>query len=443
MITLMFIQSHFINYKNIYMIYFLSGINKLGPYSVEELKNLNLASNTLVYSDEWGSWQKIEDLPKLYSQLKNNTPNTNSQTLKSNKNAMKSEIVIKPIFFIFLSFFLSFIISLCITLYQRKLSLNDINIKINKCFENDNSIADYGIEGVNEGQFHKLKNHEIEWFNGEKQLTDEVGFYKTKTVYDITGNIPKDSTFFKTVANIKNYDNWNKITDYYDIECGKSDRSLSILKKTSDSDFSFNYVTFLDMAYYIPEYKSYDYGYGVSGKTPTYRPSLNEVYSDAALFLIEDSGAKYVKGSENNIWKFQDIETDFYKIGENYPFYIPFTLSAGLEMICRNDQYKNMDLFSFSKENGDYTYQSFNNEKDHREYQNSSFSYTYKKYITDNANVFDSNTIVWYCETTNNYHVEEKIIIFYKYLAIYTLIGFVIFISLYQIKRNFKRFKFI
>ncbi len=43
MTTLMFIQLHFINYKNNYMIYFLSGSNKLGPYSLEELKKFNLA----------------------------------------------------------------------------------------------------------------------------------------------------------------------------------------------------------------------------------------------------------------------------------------------------------------------------------------------------------------------------------------------------------------
>lgn len=240
----------------------------------------------------------------------------------------------------------------------------------------------------------------------------------------------------------KKYEDWNKIVDYFDIECKSTSRNLSIIRKETETEFILNNIVFLDMAYFVPEYVSYNYGYGVSGKNPTYRPSVNKAYNDAALFLIEDKGANYVKESENKIWSFDQIETDFYEIGSIYPIYIEQPAEYELESLSEKEGYQGLRIYNPSKENDEYTFMSFADKESFEKY-NPSYQLTYDLYMTDNANISDSKSIVWYCEITNRYQIVEKETFFYKQLAIYAVTIFLLFSFIYFILKNKNKIKFV
>lgn len=417
------------------MIYYLEGSEKKGPFSKQEFKKLNLNTETLVYSDEWKSWQKIKELPELLIYLSTNEFEKKEISRKS--NIKEEAIIIKPVFIYFSLLLTSLLLAFIFVNIRKKSDFTDIENKINNYFDGKQSIADFDFDGI-DGVFRKLSREPF--YND--LLNDEVGFKKEKQVFDKNGNNPNKITFFKSVANVTKYKDWNKIVDYYDVECTSTSRNLSIIRKETDTKFTFNNIVFLDMAYFVPEYVSYDYGYGVSGIKPSYRPSVNKAYNDAALFLIEDKGANYIKESENKIWSFDQIENDFYEIGNIYPKYIEQPAEYMLESFSKKEGNQGLEIYNLSKENDEYTFMSFADKESFVKYK-PSYQLTYDRYMTENANISDNKSIVWYCESTNRYQIEEKENVFYKQLAIYTAVIFLILNLIYFFMKNKKKIKFI
>lgn len=415
------------------MIYYLDGSAKKGPYSKEELKELNLNTETLVYSDKWKNWQKIKEIPELLDYLSNTHLEEYEIPIKI--NAEQPTITVKPIFIHLCIIISAAILSYIFVSLMKKQDYEKITNEVNNFFSGNQSIADIDVSGV-EGEFRKLSRNPFY----KDILTDEVGFEKEKDVYDKNGNNPQKITFFKEIANATKYKDWIKIVDYFDVESRSTSRNLSIIRKESDSKFTFNNIVFLDMAYFVPEYVAYDYGYGVSGKNPSYRPSVNKAYNDAALFLIEDKGVNYVKESSNKIWSFDQIESDFYKIGSLYPKYLEHPAEYMLEEYSKRNE--GLRIYNSSKENDEYTFMSFS-DKDSEKKFNLSYQFTYDRYMTSNANISDSQSIVWYCEMTNRYHIEEKENIFYKQILIYSPILILLLNIIYFIFKNRKKIKFV
>ena len=50
--------------------YYLQGKEKLGPFSLNELKIKSLTTETFVWYDGLENWQKLKDIPELYEALK-------------------------------------------------------------------------------------------------------------------------------------------------------------------------------------------------------------------------------------------------------------------------------------------------------------------------------------------------------------------------------------
>lgn len=416
------------------MIYILDGLEKKGPYTQKELKELNLSVDTLVFSEEWGQWKKIEDLPMLKSYITSNN-DTYKQT-KNEEEKTKNSGTSKINLFLISSILmlLSIGISFIFTSIMRNRSYEEIKNITESFFQGKEAIGEFESIGENSGQFHKLiplstylkKDNGIRLFSAP-----EIGFIKTKNIYSENYNSFIDTTFFKIIGDYEKNKKLTKIVDYFDIENEKEDRNLTILKKEINQRFSFKNITFLDMGYFVPEAEHYDYGYGVKGYISNHRPSVTKAYSDAAIFLLNEEGATHLKGSNDKLWSFDNIETEYYKISLDYPYKNEFPLGPLLELYSKRDEYKNLNLLSFSNENGDYTYDSFQSEEE--KFKKPWFTSTRNMYMTDNSAITDSKCIVWFCESTNHYIIEEKKQKFYQKWAIYTSGLFIAFILLFLI----------
>jgi hypothetical protein len=426
------------------MIFYLHGSEKFGPYSYEEFTNLKLDSETLVYSEDWGSWQKLCDVPQLNVSL--NEPIEKAININSplNTKTIKKPIVIKPIYIYLILLIISIFISYILIYNKKSNCLEEIKIQTAKIFNGKNSIADYSINNLKNGKLYKLSQNKIKLHDKLSINSDEIGFLKSKTVYDTTGNNPKDTIFFKTVGSIHRFKKWNQIVDYFDnnkltIYDGAS---LTLLRKKSETEFSFTRIEFQDMAYFVPEYKNYDYGYGYSGKLATYRPTIENAYKEAAEFIIQEEESKYEKGNDEKIYVFEDIENDLYEIGANLTYHDIYPIGDLYEeKLNRKHGY---ELFSFAKENSAYTYCSkiVNNEKvNFVNVWEDNIQITNNKYVTENANIIDSQTIVWYSQVTNNLVIIEKKNEFYKFLGIYAISIFIFLVIIFQILKNLKRFQ--
>lgn len=417
------------------MIYYLDGIEKKGPLTKEEIKILNLNTETLVYSDEWGNWKKIKELPELLNYLSEVDINKKESSIESNKN--ESEIIIKPFFVYLILFLLALTLAFVTISIQKKLDYKEMSNKIDNYFGDNQSIADFNFDAIN-GEFRKLKKGTLL----KDIFTDDIGFEKEIHVYNKNDYSPTKTEIFKIVANAKKYKDWDKIVDYFDVESKPTTRNLSILRKETDDKFTFNVVTFLDMAYLVPEYTLKNFGFDVKVKYSNYRPSINMAYNNAALYLIENKGATHVRESENKIWSFPDIESEFYKIENLFPKYQELPSGDLLKSYSERVGNENLKIYNMEAENGDYTYLSFMNKESMKKYEES-YQLTYNRYMTDNASIYDDKSIVWYCEMTNRYQIEEKEYVFYKQILIYTILIFVILNIIYFIRNNKKRIKFL
>ena len=418
------------------MIFYLLGSEKFGPYSYEDFTNLKLDSKTLVYSEDWGSWQKLCDVPQLNVSL-------NESVKKAiNIKTIKKPIVIKPIYIYLMLFIISIFISYIFIYNKKSNCLEEIKIQTEKIFNGKNSIAEYSINNLQNGKLYKLLQNKIKLNEQQSINSDEIGFLKSKTVYDTTGNNSKDTIFFKTVGSVNRFKKWKQIVDYFDNNklTVHDGASLTILRKKSETEFRFTRIEFQDMAYLVPEYKSYDYEY--SYKLPTYRHTIENSYKEAAEFIIQEEDSKYEKGNDDKIYGFEDIENDLYEIGANLTYHDIYPIGdLYAEKLNRKYGY---ELFSFAKENSEYTYCSkfVNNEKINLVNQFvDNIQITNNKYVTENANISDSQTIVWYSQVTNNLVIIEKKNEFYKFLGTYAISIFIFLVIIYNILKNLKRFQ--
>lgn len=424
------------------MIFYLHGSEKLGPYSYEDFTNLKLDSKTLVYSEDWGSWQKLCDVPQLNVSLNESLEkaiNINSPLITK---TIKKPIVIKPIYIYLMLLIISIFISYIFIYNKKSNCLEEIKIQTEKIFNGKNSIAEYRINNLQNGKLYKLLQNKIKLNEQLSINSDEIGFLKSKTVYDTTGNNSKDTIFFKTVGSVNRFKKWKQIVDYFDnnkltIYDGAS---LTLLRKKSETEFRFTRMEFQDMAYLVPEYKSYDYGY--SGKLATYRPTIENAYKEAAEFIIQEEESKYEKGNDDKIYGFENIENDLYEIGANLTYHDIYPIGdLYAEKLNRKHGY---ELFSFAKENSKYTYCSkfvYNEKVNFVNQFVGNIQITNNKYVTENANISDSQTIVWYSQVTNNLVIIEKKNKFYTFLGTYAISIFIFLVIIYNILKNLKRFQ--
>lgn len=260
--------------------YYLDGADKKGPYSREEIIELNLSDETLIFSDELNKWIPYQDLQEFKSTVEK--IKIEPKVSKTKKKSILSNILV----------LLFLIVSASGTAYYltedfKKKDYKKLESKVNAVFNGKDEICDYTKSGV-KGKLEKAKYYDEFW-----------GKLTTKK------------------------DNEDKeLYEYF--RCESGGWTVYTLKKlTHGYDLIESYST--DMGFKVPEstyHKGTDYGYYSSPgySIPTYRGSVQNAYNEAMEYIsVEKEDKSYVAGSLNKIITFDELYSDLHYIGNVEP----------------------------------------------------------------------------------------------------------------------------
>lgn len=277
--------------------YFISRNNtKEGPLSIEQLKDLKLTEDTLVWKEGMSNWSKISEIEELngyYIKKPPSLPGENEQqdeVIISETDDLPKKIKI-PLFVIALGLIILFV------------TLSYVVVK--KQSANDLLLIQQKIEQV---------------FNGKDKICD----YKK---YAVKGELREPGDYLTPYD-----DNGNKLIEYF--ECTNGGFSvLTLTKKPNGFEYTEKYST--NMGYKIAENRWVDLSkYGVesmSGFTvPTHRETIQEAYDGAMEYLtVEKPDKSYVAGAFDKISAFDEIRTQYHYIDNIKPtIYSPQTIDT-------------------------------------------------------------------------------------------------------------------
>lgn len=246
--------------------FYLEGSEKKGPFSKEEIIDLNLPKETLVFTEKNNKWLPISSLKEF-----------KKEKVKSDKKIKIPSIVI-----LVLLFLASSAIAYYITENNRKSDYKLLKDKIASVFNGKTEIRDFSKTGVK----GKL----------EKQ-TDNV----MSSIFPVKDNEDKE------------------IYEYYYCKSGGwtvytlTDENLGYRYRYEESNST-------NMGFKVPEFTESSWEirqYFPNHKTPTYRGTVQEAYNESMKFLsVEKENKSYVAGSLNKILNFDRISTDYYSVSE-------------------------------------------------------------------------------------------------------------------------------
>lgn len=275
--------------------YYLDGLDKKGPYTIDELKARDVSPDTLVFADGMTNWTAIKNISdlsdkifpiKIEEPISENTltEDTNDNFITSNTSSdnigKQKKIIIPAILFLILGIFAAITTSYFIAKGQRENDLQIINKKIDEVFQGKDEVCDHKKTGV-QGELKKA-----DWLT------------------------PSDNE-------------GKELVEYYECSSGGF-TVLTLSKKLNGFDLVESYSK--NMGYKIPASRwtaGKDYGYGIytpGYSTPTYRQTIQVAYSEAMEYLSSEKENKcYSAGSYDRIQTFDEIKTDFYYIDNIAP----------------------------------------------------------------------------------------------------------------------------
>jgi preprotein translocase subunit YajC len=256
--------------------YYLDGADKKGPYSKQEIIDLGLSSDTLIFFDELNKWvpyQDLEDFKPIIEEIE----------VESNPLQNKKKLNITN-FLVLLFLILSVSgIAYFLTEEHKKKDFQKLEEKVNDIFAGKEEICDYTNSGV-KGELIK----------------------------------PSDYFYFDKKDNED-----NELYEFYSLESGGW--SVYTLKKLNYGyDLIKNSST--NMGFKVPEstYRAgTDYGYDISTpgySIPTYRGSVQNAYNEAMEYIsVKKEDKSYVAGSYNRIISFNELYSDLHYIDNIHP----------------------------------------------------------------------------------------------------------------------------
>ena len=273
--------------------FYLKGPDKIGPLTIDELKEVSLTDDTLIWYEGLNEWTKFSELIELkkgiIGKIENIPPPIPENIIKEQKK-LKKEIenieikknnsklfqIIVSIIIIIISLLVFFII------HKNNIKTEKQNLidRIDLIFQNKISVCDFENYGVT-GKLTKL----------------------TKPVSN--GN---DNDFmYNSILNIYENKVDKGIVEEYKLTSG----GFSIYKITKEDN---GYVVELtkadDMIYKVGEYE-YSFGYSM----PTYRPSVENCYAGALKYLTtENQGSIYVANIYSKIKNFPELKSKYFQI---------------------------------------------------------------------------------------------------------------------------------
>lgn len=202
--------------------YIMEGENPKGPFSVKEIKDLNLNPETLVWKDGMESPAKLENVSELMQEGESAT----IRSVKSKPRKMRAAI---RVFFTvatvcILSIAIIYIVSAVIVQRKEK-EKTEINKRINELFDGKTTIID--------GEKTNVSGELI-----------ETGYSRRN----------KKSGIIKTVANAPAEEWWEEAGLYTVYKCLEGGFTLKKLARTDESHFELDIYESSDMGYTNPQY---------------------------------------------------------------------------------------------------------------------------------------------------------------------------------------------
>lgn len=403
--------------------YYLDGIDKLGPYSLEEILSRNLSPDTMIYREDKTNWLALSDFEELnpIATIESDDviiPMADEAKVDERDTITNDQVKIKlPKHIILILFMVASIgIAALITYFQQKNDYKKINEELNTLFKGKSTISDYVYDDKEYGQLYDVVYHAADTKDPIFGSDNFVAADNIRLASEPYRDTSKTDNYLNN-KEIKNWELFKNLKQYY-IRGSYIWDGFSA-KQLSRSEDTFTVVHFLggDMAYKVPEkiFKSgTDFGsFSTPGfDIPTYRPSIKNCYKGAAEFLTkEDKDSSYVPGSHSKIFDFELglYKNDFYEtklIGDKYYYWV--------------------DTIRIIRPNGERSYVIDNNK----------ITSSTSRY---DACVFNSDWIVWYKSYSNSFSLEPKKWAFLIYFSIYSTIGIILSIIIYFIIKNRKR----
>ncbi|MCX6231130.1 MAG: DUF4339 domain-containing protein [Bacteroidetes bacterium] len=271
--------------------YYLKGIEKIGPLTIDELKQSSLSDDTLIWYENLKEWTKLSNLPELKNEILGGAvafPPPIPQEIVKKENEIQNDIKTKSnTILIIILVIISFII-IGLSLYFAYTSANKqiekdytlIERMVNNIFQDKSAVCDgvfYNISGNKKKvTFNKIK------IDGKECITN--------------------SELFKYGA-----DQVSKIVEEFII----TDGGFIVYKITKeDKGFVIKKSVAGNMIYKVGEYENFN-GY----RMPSYRPSISSCYSKAYSYLTEkQKDGSYIPNIYNQIQNFDRIKSEFYLI---------------------------------------------------------------------------------------------------------------------------------
>lgn len=393
--------------------YYLDGIEKKGPYSIEEIKSRNLSKETMIYREDKFDWLPLSNFIELNSIGQKELPT--SLKLEINQHNKVNKIKIPKYAIYILSILLSIGIAFLITHFQQNRDYEKISKELNEVFKGQVSISDYQTEDniSEEGNLYNVKHQIDKIWNIESVEANGI------TLFSKPYKSENENEQYYYNRELKKWNLYKNLNQYF-IKSKYKD-GFTVLNLMRDKDY-FTIVTFYggDMAYKVPaktHYAGTNYGYfSTPGyDIPTYRPSINSCYESAAKYLtVKNEGSKYIPDSYSKIL---DMELGYYK-------------SDFFEVIQVGDKYlrwTGADTIHIIRANGERSYVIEKNK-------------ITPSTSTDDGYVYDSSSIVWYKNYFNRYSLKPKKLVFLFYWSVYSIIIIILFIAFYFFIKNRKRF---
>lgn len=274
-------------------IYYLKGIEKIGPLTLEELKQTqDITPDTLVWYEGLNEWKKLSDLKDIYSEIFSGSDiiqpppipqhiiDKETQFIQEKRKHENKKIrleTIKIVVSIVLGI-LSLCISYLIYYYKTNQSKNDLISKVELIFQGKTTVCDGVIYQIN-GTLNKLKKPEIN--SNDPNSIFLLNEYESKKKMGVVEEYTLLSGGFTV------------------LEISKEDNGY-VFKKTDAKN----------MIYKVGQYE-YSYGYSM----PTYRRSVEDCYSSALKYLTEErKDGSYMPNYYSKIESFPFLKSDYYEL---------------------------------------------------------------------------------------------------------------------------------
>ena len=293
--------------------YYLDEKEQKGPFNIDQLKNVGLKPDTLVWTDDFDNWKPVKDVEELKVLLKktpppppiiDNLPNSTIQSSQENQEDKKILVEDNNVkLWATVKIFSTVILLLSFVGFFGYLYVNSkknnfkktISEKITNIFNGKTVVLDGEKTGV----------------QGEKQDTGYKGESKKND---------NDLFYFQEW--------WERDGLYTIFKCSSGGFTINKLTQLSDESFDLETYDSGDMGYRKPEYSRgvTGWSYNEYGESKTYgnisnnRQKVQSCYNDAFDFFTEnDKTGAYTIGKYVDIVNFPDLRNEYFYMANTSP----------------------------------------------------------------------------------------------------------------------------